>query len=186
MSILRKKLETERLSGKQQAFRERFHYTLEGWWGNLEVIPMGYHYHFRGDGTGVCIEYSGFAESEIPFEWRSVGDWVIEIKFDYSNYVRGIESIPYESLSDAAREAEDEWKRTLHDFLQNRSNQVEDDEDEWETVAYDFVAANVGYYWDVVLCEASIAERFRKDPKREKIPDLGLQGWDGALTRLQD
>lgn len=84
------------------AFRERYRWTLQGRWENPEVVPYGYGYEFRADGTGAAFHYSGFSCEETPLQWRCPEDWVVEINIQYS---------PDED------DDEEPWERIPYDFV---------------------------------------------------------------------
>jgi hypothetical protein len=60
------------------------------------------------------------------------------------------------------------------------------EQEEWTRIQYDFVVADVGYHHDVVLCNASTAERYRQNPQSIDHSELGLQSYDGLLVRFEE
>lgn len=161
-SIWQAKSEIEqRKSVDLQEIRERYRHGLKGIWSTTEVIPMGCSYEFREDGTGLMIEYRGFGGWEVPFQWRSVGDWTVEIKFDFSPGY---------------------WER----FAVEPEGDIEsndDADDDWEWVKYDFIVADLGYLRDrVVLCSAHDAKRYKESHSVIHDEWFGFRDCDGPLV----
>lgn len=147
------------LEGEPEKTRQKFRTGLNGIWSSNEIIPIGCSYNFRENGTGIKIEYGGFGGWEIPFQWRSVGDWSIEIKFDYP--------AGYWESFDRNSEVE---------------GIAEDKENEWEKFNYDFIVANLGYGKQIVLCSAYDAQRFQESHEVIRDGWFGFDMCDGPLT----